>query len=133
MHLEKMVTLVLRVPLDLLVLLVREESRDLLEVLDSRVFQDPRVLLVRLASLESRVCPVRLEPQDLLELEATEVSPVSVVHLAPLDPLVPVVLPDLLETMVLREMLEPLVLLEHRVPLDCRECLVSVVPLVFQD
>lgn len=36
------------------VLLVREESRDLLEVLDSRVFQDPRVLLVRLASLESR-------------------------------------------------------------------------------
>lgn len=33
---------------------VREESRDLLEVLDSRVFQDPRVLLVRLASLESR-------------------------------------------------------------------------------
>lgn len=36
------------------VLLVRGESRDLLEVLDSRVFQDPRVLLVRLASLESR-------------------------------------------------------------------------------
>lgn len=33
---------------------VREESRDLLEDLDSRVFQDPRVLLVRLASLESR-------------------------------------------------------------------------------
>lgn len=33
---------------------VIEESRDLLEVLDSRVFQDPRVLSVRLASLESR-------------------------------------------------------------------------------
>lgn len=33
---------------------VREESRDLLEVLDSRVFQDPRVLSVRVASLESR-------------------------------------------------------------------------------
>lgn len=33
---------------------VREESRDLLEVLDSRVFRDPRVLSVRLASLESR-------------------------------------------------------------------------------
>lgn len=36
------------------VLLVREESRDLLDLLDSRVFQDPRVPLVRLASLESR-------------------------------------------------------------------------------
>lgn len=35
---------------------MREESRDLLEVLDSRVFQDLRVLLVRLASLESRYC-----------------------------------------------------------------------------
>ena len=33
----------------------------------------------------------------------------------------------------LREMLVPLVLLELRVLLDCRECLVSVVPLVFQD
>lgn len=33
----------------------------------------------------------------------------------------------------LREMLEPLVLLEPRVLLDCRECLVSAVPLVFQD
>lgn len=30
-------------------------------------------------------------------------------------------------------MLEPLVLPELRVPLDCRECLVSVVLLVFQD
>lgn len=35
-------------------LLVREESRDLLEVLDSKVLRDPRVLSVRLASLESR-------------------------------------------------------------------------------
>lgn len=33
----------------------------------------------------------------------------------------------------LREMLEPPVLLELRVLLDCRECLVSAVPLVFQD
>lgn len=30
-------------------------------------------------------------------------------------------------------MLEPLVLPVPRVLLDCRECLVSVVPLVFQD
>lgn len=35
-------------------LLVRGESRDLLEALDSRVFQDPRVPLVSLASPESR-------------------------------------------------------------------------------
>lgn len=35
-------------------LLVREETRDLLELLDSRDFPDPRVLLVRLASPESR-------------------------------------------------------------------------------
>lgn len=43
-------------PLSLLlrVLLVREESRDLPELLDSRVFQDPRVPLVRVASPESR-------------------------------------------------------------------------------
>ena len=33
---------------------MREESKELLEVLVSRVFQDPRVLLVRLASPESR-------------------------------------------------------------------------------
>lgn len=131
--LVRMVKLVLKAPLDLLVLLVREESRDLPDLLDSRVLQDPRVPLVRLASLESRVCPVRLEPQDLLELEVTEDSPVSVVHLVLWDPLVPVDPPDLLEMMVLREMLEPPVLPELRVLLDCRECLVSVVPVVFQD
>jgi len=131
--LVRMVKLVLKAPLDLLVLLVREESRDLLDLLDSRVFQDPRVPLVSLASPESRVCPVRLEPQDLLELEVTEDSLVSVVHLALLDPLEPVDPPELLEMMVLREMLEPPVLPELRVLLDCRECLVSVVPVVFQD
>lgn len=133
MPLERTVKLVLRVLLDLLVLLVREESRDLLEVLDSRVFQDPRELLVSLASLESRVPPVRLEPQDLLDLEVIEDSPVSVVHLALLDPLVPVDPLELLEMKVPREMLEPPVLPELRVLLDCRECLVSVVPLVLQD
>lgn len=34
---------------------------------------------------------------------------------------------------ILREMLEPLVTLVLRVLLDCRECPVSVVPVVFQD
>lgn len=131
--LEKMVMLVHRVLLDLLVLLVREENRDLLEVLDSRVFLDPRVPLVRLASPESRVYPVKLEPQELLELEAIEDSLVSVVHLAQLDLPVPVDPLERLEMMVLREMLEPLVLPELRVLLDCRECPVSAVPLVFQD
>lgn len=130
---ERTVMLVLKAPLDLLVLLVREESRDLLEVLDSRVFQDPRVPLVRVASPESRVCPVRLEPQDLLELEVTEDSPVSVVPLVLLDPLVPVDPPDLLETMVLREMLEPPVIPVPRVLLDCRVCQASAVLLAFQD
>lgn len=37
-----------------------------------------------------------------LLFRVTEVSPVSVVHLALLDPLVPVVPPELLETKVLR-------------------------------
>ena len=36
------------------VLLVREETKDPLDLLDSRVLQDPRVPLVRLASPESR-------------------------------------------------------------------------------
>lgn len=130
---ERTATSVPQAPLDQLALLVREESRDLLEALDSRVFQDPRVPLVRVASPESRVCPVRPEPQDLLDLEVTEVSPVSVVHLAHLDLLVAAVPPALLETMVLREMLEPPVPPELRVLLDCRECLVSAEPLVFQD
>lgn len=42
------------------VLLVREVSQDLLELLDSKDFQDPKVPLVRVASLESRY-KLRLE------------------------------------------------------------------------
>lgn len=34
---------------------------------------------------------------------------------------------------LIREILEPLVTLVLKVLLDCRECLVSVVPLAFQD
>lgn len=123
----------LKAPLDLLDLLVREESRELPDLLDSRVFPDPRVPLVRLASPESRVSPARLEHQDLLELEVTEDSLVSVVPLVLLDPLVPVDPPDLLDRKVLREILDSPVLLEPRVLLDCRECLVSAVLLAFQD
>lgn len=130
---ERTVTLVLKAPLDLLVLLVREENKDLADLPDSRVSQDPRVPLVRVASPESRVCPARLEHQDLLEIEVTEDSPVSAVHLVLLDLLVPVDPLDLLETRVLREMLALPVLPEPRVLLDCRECLVSVELLAFQD
>lgn len=123
----------LRDPLALLAPLVREENRDLLDLLDSRDSQDHRVLLVRAESLESRVCPERLEHQDLLELEVTEVSLVSVVPLVLWDLLVSVALLEQLEMMVPREMLVPPVLPELRVLQDCRECLVSVVLLDFQD
>jgi len=131
--LERTVMLVLKAPLDLLVLLVREENKDLADLSDSRVSQDPRVPLVRVASPESRVCLVRLEYLDLLEIEVTEDSPVSAVHLVPLDLLVPVDPSDLLEMKGLREILEPPVLPEPRVLLACRECLVSVELLAFQD
>lgn len=39
----------------------------------------------------------------------------------------------LFDLFLFREMLEPLVTLVLRVLLDCKECLVSVVPLVFPD
>lgn len=133
MPLEKTVMLVLRALLDPLVPLVREENRELLEVLVSKVFLVPRVPLVRPESLESRVCLEKLVPQEPLDLEVTEDSLVSVVPLAQLDLLVLVEVLVLLETMVLRVMLVPPVLPELRVPQDCRECLVSAVLVVFQD
>lgn len=46
--------LILTLSFILRVLLVRGESKDPADLLDSRVFQDPRVLLVRVASPESR-------------------------------------------------------------------------------
>lgn len=133
MLLEKTVKLVLRDPPALLAPLVREENKDLVDLLDSRDFLDLRVLLVRVASLESRVCLERPVHQELLDLEATEVSLESVVPQVLLDLLVLVALLDLVEMMVPREMLVPLVLPELRVPPDCRECLVSVVLLDCQD
>lgn len=62
----------------------------------------------------------------------TEVSPVSVVPPAHLDPLVPVALLALLVTMVLRERLVPQEPPVARDPLACRECPESVVLVVFQ-
>lgn len=49
-----MVALTILLLFNLRVLLVREENRDLAELPDSKVSQDPRVLLVRVASPESR-------------------------------------------------------------------------------
>ncbi|KAF1379075.1 hypothetical protein PFLUV_G00172280 [Perca fluviatilis] len=120
---ERTVTLVLKAPLDLLDLLVREESRDLPELLDSRNNQDPRVLLVRVASAESRVCLGRLEPQDLLELDSLPRFSLRV----PVDPL------ELLETMVLREMLEPPETRERPMPTDLSDLPDLAEPLVLMD
>lgn len=52
---ERTETSVLQDHLDLPDHLEREESRELVELLDSRVFPDPRVPLVRVESPESRV------------------------------------------------------------------------------
>lgn len=61
-----MVTMVLLVLLDLLVPLVRKESRDHLVLLVSRVFLAPLDLLVRLASLVIEVSLEIKVYQDLL-------------------------------------------------------------------
>lgn len=61
-----MVTMVLLVLLDLLVPLVRKESRDPLVLLVSRVFLAPLDLLVRLASLVIEVSLEIKVYQDLL-------------------------------------------------------------------
>lgn len=123
--LAKTVMLVLPDLLVLLDLLERKESRDLLVLPDSRVFLDPKVLLVRLASLVSRAVPVRLDPTAHLDQEATEVSLVSAEPPASLAQPEAVVLLDLLEAMEPRERL---VLAVPPVVLDppvCRECPVS--------
>lgn len=100
--LAKMVTLVLLVPQALLDLLEREENRDLVVPLASRACLDPKVSLERPASLVSRVCPVRLGGLGHLELEAIEVSLVSVASMVLPVPPEPVVLPVLLAMMVQR-------------------------------
>lgn len=130
---ERTATSALREPLDLLAPLAREERVDLPAPPDSRDCPDPRVPSVRPASPESRVSPARLEPQDLLVPEATEVSAVSAVPPVPSAPPVPVVLPVLLETMVPRETPVPPETPVPRAPLDCRECPVSAVLLAFLD
>ncbi|KAL3051746.1 hypothetical protein OYC64_001891 [Pagothenia borchgrevinki] len=128
--LAKMVMLVL---LDLLVfldLLERRESRAPTDPPDSRVFPDPKVLLVRLASLVIRVVLVRLDPTAHLDQEVTEVSPVSAVSLAVLAQWEAVVLLAPLVTMEPRESLVLVVSPAVRDPPVCRECPVSAVLLV---
>ncbi|KAJ7992136.1 hypothetical protein DPEC_G00275410 [Dallia pectoralis] len=129
----RMVMLALLVLLDLLGLLEREASRDPPAAPDSRVFPDPKEPLANLASPESRECPVRLEPLVLPVPEVTEVSPVSVVLLAHLDPLAHVEVPARPVTTVQRE---NKVLLAHpvpRAPPACRECPVSAALLACLD
>lgn len=119
----KMATSVPLVPQDPLDLLESEESKVLLEDPGSRVCPDPKVLLERPASPESRVCLERLEPLVPLVLEATEVSLVSVVLAVQWAQLVLAVPPVLLVTMALREMEVLQGLKEPRAPQGCRVCL----------
>ncbi|MED6251353.1 hypothetical protein ATANTOWER_029177 [Ataeniobius toweri] len=100
--LVKMVILVLLDLLALVDLLERRENKDLPVLQDSRVFLDPKDLLVRLASLVIRVFLVRPDHLAKLDPEVTEASLVNAVVLdllVQLDLVVPVVL---LVTMDLR-------------------------------
>lgn len=124
--LAKMVMLVLLDLPALLDLPERRESKDPLDLLDSRVFLDPKVLLVRLASLASRAVPVSPDPLAHPDQEEREVSPVSAVATDPSAQWEAVVLLALLVAMEPRERLVlvvPPVVKEAPV---CRECPVSV-------
>lgn len=94
--------------------------------MDSRDFLDPKVLLVRLGSLVSRVLLVKLDLMVHLDPEVTEVS---------LESVGPQALPDRSEPeepqepLAAMELRERLVLEEHqeaRDPLACRGCPASV-------
>lgn len=131
--LVKMVTLVLLEPKGLLVLKERKERAAPPDLMDSKVCLELRELLVSLARLVSRVCPVRLEVPAPVDPEVTEVSQASVVAsdlLAPLDPVEPMVL---LVTMVLGVrvvLLVPLVVWELQVCRECPESAAQVATLV---
>lgn len=119
--------------LGLLDLLEREESKDNLDLLASRVCPDQVVPQERLENLETRVFPERPELLVLLDLEVNVVSLERGVvlvlrvfrdlvdfleHLAVMDP---------------REPLDQLVLLDPRDPLACRVCLEREEPVASQD
>lgn len=108
--------------LALLDLLEREESKDSLDLLASRVCLDLVVLLERLENPETRVF---LERAELLVLLEPEVSVVSLVRGVVLDLRVFRDLVDFLEhpeVMDPRELLDLLAPLDPKDPLACREC-----------
>lgn len=108
--------------LALLDLLEREESKDSLDLLASRVCLDHPDPQERLENLETRVF---LERVGLLVLLDPEVSVVSLVREVVLDLRVFRALEDfleLLEVMDPREQLDQLVLLDPRDPQACRVC-----------
>jgi len=104
----------------------RRESPDPPDLPDSRAFPDPKVLLVRLASLVIRALLVSLDLLAHLEQEETEVSPVSAVETELPAQLEAAGLPALLVTMEPRESLVLVVPPVVKDPPVCRECLVSV-------
>ncbi|CAB1320528.1 unnamed protein product [Coregonus sp. 'balchen'] len=119
--------------LELLVTLVRRESRDPLVLLVSRVCPAPLDLLVRLAKLATKVCP---ETRDSLDPLVSRESVETPVLLALLDLREPSVLVDLLELqapMVARESLVLSVLLVAPDTKDPVACPVSAVPVVLLD
>jgi len=117
-----MVRLVLLDLLALLDLLEREESKDSLDLLASRVCLDHLVPQERLENLEIRVF---LERAELLVLLDQEVNVVSLVRGVVLELRVFRDLVDFLEhpeVMDPRELLDQLVLLDPRDPPVCRVC-----------
>lgn len=108
--------------LALLVLLGREENKDSLDPLASRVCLDQLVPLVRLENLETRVFLERAEFLVLLDPEVNVVSLVREVAPAPRVFRDPVDFLEHLEVMDPREPLDQLVLKELRGPLVCKAC-----------
>lgn len=101
----------------------REESRDSLVPMVSRVYLDLPVLLVREANPETWVFQERLELPVPLDPEASEDSPEREVQLDLRACREPVVYLELLERTGPREPLDPLVVEELRDPLACKVCL----------
>lgn len=112
-----MATMELLAPLDPLVVLATRESRDPLELLDSRDCLAPLEVLVRLERPETEVSQEIRDFPDPLVLRESAVTPVLLDLPVPRDPSEPVDPLDSLVPMVARE---SLVLLELPVLLDTR-------------